>query len=224
VGPTARPVCAEWPGARPTIRAGLTANRLRSDSSRGRSCGHHRPLAIRLPEHVPRPLGWRRAGFDVARRGPCPRLFGAAPGSPAAGQRLQQHQRRRVRLHQHQRPSCTAAPSPRQGSASKDPRPQRSSLACLSRCTVMLGGRNPRSSATRRRLTDRRWYHGEPEGGCILADPIIERQNLHLGRQAPNDQRCRQMKRIKGPDRLARKRSAGPLDNFRVHAMECPKG
>ena len=94
VGPAARPVCADGPGARPTTRAGLAANPLRSDSSCGRARGHHRP-----PEHVPRPLGWCRAGFDVARRGPCPRLFGAALGSPAAGHRLQQHQRRRVRLY-----------------------------------------------------------------------------------------------------------------------------
>lgn len=81
-----------------------------------------------------------------------------------------------------------------------------------------------RSSAGTWRLRARRRYHIEPEGGRIVANPIIERQDPHLGRQTPNDQRRCQMKGIQRPDRLARKRPVGPLDNFRVDAVEGSKG
>ena len=72
--------------------------------------------------------------------------------------------------------------------------------------------------------TVERGHDLEAEGGGVAADAVVERQHANVGEEVADRQPGGEMDGVEGPDRLAGKRSAGPMDDFRVHAPEGPMG
>lgn len=64
----------------------------------------------------------------------------------------------------------------------------------------------------------------EPEGGCVVANPIVERQHVYVRQQIPNGQCGGEVNGVKRPDRLVRKRPAGSVNDLGVDAVERPMG
>ena len=82
--------------------------------------------------------------------------------------------------------------------------------------------------ATRRKewssATIERGHDVETEGGGVAADAVVERQHANVGEEIADRQRGGEMDGVEGSDRLAGKRPTGPMDDFRVDAVEGPMG